>query len=206
MALVRDPVLTPVPIESLRPTQITVGMHEVRAKRKGLRKRATKKIGRFLGNHMIPVILGPKKRHYIIDHHHLALALLREGIQNVLVTVIADLSMLELDEFWIVLDHHSWVHPYDDDGRRVNFAKIPKRVDELKNDPFRSLAGELRRAGGFAKDTTPFSEFLWADFLRRRISRRRVEEHFAAAVRLAMKFAKTQDAHYLPGWCGPSVG
>ena len=46
-------------------------------------------------------------------------AIYREGIKNVLVTVIADLSMLEPDVFWIVLDHHSWVHPYDEDGRRV---------------------------------------------------------------------------------------
>jgi hypothetical protein len=204
MSLVRDPVITPVPIESLRPTQITVGMREVRDKRKGLRKRQAKRIGRFLGDHMIPVILGRKNRHYIIDHHHLALALLSEGIKNVLVTVIADLSMLEADQFWIVLDHHSWVHPYDEDGRRVDFAKIPKRVDKLKDDPFRSLAGELRRAGGFAKDTTPFSEFLWADFLRRRIDRRRVEKNFSAAVQQAMRWAKSQDAHYLPGWCGPS--
>ena len=204
MALVRDPVVTPVPIESLRPTQITVGMREVRDKRKDLRKREAKRIGRFLGGHMIPVILGRKDRHYIIDHHHLALALLSEGIKNVLVTVIADLSMLEPDQFWIVLDHRSWVHPYDEDGRRVDFAKIPKRVDKLKDDPFRSLAGELRRAGGFAKDTTPFSEFLWADFLRRRMDRRRVEKKFSAAVRHAMELAKSQDAHYLPGWCGPS--
>jgi hypothetical protein len=46
---------------------------------------------------------------------------------------------------------------------------------KLIDDPFRSLAGELRRAGGFAKDTTPFSEFLWADFLRRRVKRKTVE-------------------------------
>ena len=203
MALVRDPILTPVAIETLRPTQITVGMREVRDKRKALRTRQIKKIGRFLGDHMIPVILGPKGRHYIIDHHHLALALLGEGIENVLVTVIADLSMLERDQFWVVLDHHSWVHPYDQDGCRVDFAHIPKNVNKMKDDPFRSLAGELRRAGGFAKDTTPFSEFLWADFLRRRIGRRRVERNFSATIREAMKLAKTPDARYLPGWCGP---
>jgi hypothetical protein len=179
-------------------------MQEVKAKRRDLRRRATRKIGRFLGDHMIPVILGPRQRHYIIDHHHLALALLSVGIKNVLVTVVADLSMLEPEQFWIVLDHHSWVHPYDQEGRRVTFARIPKSVDRLKDDPFRSLAGELRRAGGFAKDTTPFSEFLWADFLRRRIARRRVKEKFPAAVREAMQLAKSQDAHYLPGWCGPS--
>jgi hypothetical protein len=119
-------------------------------------------------------------------------------------TVIADLSMLERDQFWIVLDHHSWVHPYDDDGRRVNFAEIPKSVDKLKDDPFRSLAGELRRAGGFAKDTTPFSEFLWADFLRRRLSRKMVEDNFAKAIEKGLALSRGHDAIYLPGWCGPA--
>ena len=52
-------------------------------------------------------------------------------------------------------------------------------MDQLKDDPFRSLAGALRRAGGFAKDTRPFSEFLWADFLRRRMDRRTVDKYFA---------------------------
>jgi hypothetical protein len=44
-----------------------------------------------------------------------------------------------------------------------------RSVADLMYDPYRSLAGALRRTGGFAKDTTPYSEFLWADFLRRRI-------------------------------------
>jgi hypothetical protein len=46
------------------------------------------------------------------------------------------------------------------------------------DDPFRSLAGELPRAGGFAKDTTPFSGFIGADFLRCRIKRSKVEKTF----------------------------
>ena len=54
-------------------------------------------------------------------------------------------------------------------------------MDALVDDPFRSLAGELRRTGGYAKDITPFSEFLWADFLRRRIKRKAVEKDFNAA-------------------------
>ena len=44
---------------------------------------------------MIPVILGPKQRHYVIDHHHLALALHEEGVKDILVTVVANLSKLE---------------------------------------------------------------------------------------------------------------
>ena len=63
-------------------------------------------------------------------------------------------------------------------------------VAKLIDDPFRSLAGELRRAGGFAKDTTPFSEFLWADFLRRRVERKTVEAHFQHALEKALELAK----------------
>ena len=65
MTYVREPVLQPVPIESMRPTQITVGMREVEEKRKRLRKQKPRKIGAFIGHHMIPVVLGPKKRHYV---------------------------------------------------------------------------------------------------------------------------------------------
>jgi hypothetical protein len=205
MIVVREPVLHPVAIIDLRPTQITVGMREVQEKRKHLRKRPPRKIGKFLGDHMIPVVCGPKGRMYVIDHHHLSLALHLEGVTDILVTVVADLSALSADAFWTVLDHRSWVHPYDTDGRRRTIRDIPKSVTGLKDDPFRSLAGEIRRAGGFAKDTTPFSEFLWADFLRRRMGRRQVE-NFRSAIKQALKLAKSQDAHYLPGWSGPSDG
>ena len=197
--------LQPVTIESLRPTQITVGMREVEEKRKRLRKHKPEKIGAYIGQHMIPIVLGPKKRHYIIDHHHLSLALHKEGLRHVLVTVVLDLSALKPDAFWSVLDHKKMVYPFDPSGRRRDFANIPKSVMQLQDDPFRSLAGELRRAGGFAKDTTPFSEFLWADFFRRKITRKTVEADFAAAMERALRLARSEEAEYLPGWCGPKA-
>jgi hypothetical protein len=117
--------------------------------------------------------------------------------------VIADLTMVDPKAFWIVLDNHRWVYPYDDDGERRIYKDLPKNVGKLKDDPFRSLAGELRRSGGFAKDTTPFSEFLWADFLRRRMSRKVVDKDFEKAMEKALALARSRDAIYLPGWCGP---
>ncbi|MGA2943565.1 MAG: ParB-like protein [Xanthobacteraceae bacterium] len=201
---VREPVLISVAIVDLRPTQITVGMREVRAKRKAWRETSDKKGGKFLGKHMIPVILGPKDRHYVIDHHHLARALHEEGVKDLAVTVVANLSNLEIDSFWFVMDNRNWMHPFDDEGRRRGYRDIPKTVTELVDDPFRSLAGELRRMGGFAKDTTPFSEFIWADFLRRRMKRKFIEKDFNSALEQALELAKSVEADYLPGWCGPS--
>jgi len=199
----REPLLTTVKIKDLRPTQITVGMREVLDKRKRWRESGKKKSEKFLGRHMIPVIRGPKGYGYIIDHHHLARALHDEGQKDVAIAVVADLSKLDIDAFWTVMDNHSWMHPFDDKGERRHYKDIPKHVTDMVDDPFRSLAGELRRAGGFAKDTTPFSEFLWADFLRRRMKRKVVDRDFDRAIEKALQLGRSMDADYLPGWCGP---
>jgi hypothetical protein len=148
--------------------------------------------------------VGPDQGNYVVDHHHLARALHDEGVKDILVTVIGDLTMVDREAFWGVMDNKRWAYPYDAKGGRREFKDIPKSVAGLKDDPFRSLAGELRRAGGFAKDTTPFSEFLWADFLRRKIPRKSVQDNFSKAMEKALAFAKSKDAVYLPGWCGPA--
>ena len=206
----REPLLNPVPIAELRPTQITVGYREVAEKREEWRKRAAsapngEKGAQFLGAHMIPVILGPKGRHYILDHHHLCRALHEEEVRDILVNVVADLSGLGKSSFWLYLDNRGWCHPYDADGERRHFDAIPSSVSKMADDPYRSLAGELRRAGGFAKDTTPYSEFIWADFLRRRIKAKALAADFEGALKRALKLAADKQADYLPGWCGPSL-
>lgn len=200
----REPLLKPVAIGDLRPTQITVGFREVKARRKHWRQETTRgKRERFLAEHLIPVILGPEKAHYILDHHHLVLALHQEGLTEVYVTIVADLSGLDTDAFWLVLDQRNWMHPFDGKGHRTTHHKIPKKISGLKNDPYRSLAGELRRAGGYAKETLPFSEFLWADFLRRRIKLSLIDKDFSRALDEALSLARNKEANYLPGWCGP---
>ena len=202
---VREPMLKPVSIDDLRPTQITVGMREVEEKRKRWREHKGTKKDEFLGKHMIPVIHGPKDRLYVIDHHHLARALLDEKQTKVYTSTVADLRALDRDTFWVVLDNRGWCHPYDQHGVRRGFDDIPSSVADLRDDPYRSLAGELRRIGGFSKETVPFSEFLWADFLRRRIKRKTIDSDIAAAIERAMRLAKGPEASYLPGWCGPVV-
>ena len=200
---IREPLLKPLPIADLRPTQITLGFREVDQKRQQFRRQDQRSGAAFLGRHMIPAVLGPKDRHYIIDNHHLARALHEAGVVDVLVTVAADLTSLSRASFWTFLDNRSWCHPYDAEGRRVGFDAIPSSIDKLDDDPYRSLAGDLRHAGGFAKDTTLFSEFLWADFLRRKIKRKAMAKDFAASLKRAVTLAKSEAASYLPGWCGP---
>ncbi|MGO4573506.1 ParB-like protein [Microvirga sp. 2TAF3] len=201
----QEPVLKLVRLADLRPTQITVGMREVEEKCRSWRNKGSK-AAESLGMHLIPVVVGPKGRCYILDHHHLVLALHREGVEHALASVMADLSGLERDAFWFVLAHKNWMHVYDAEGRLRTHQDIPKSIDGLVDDPYRSLAGELRRIGGFAKDTTLYSEFLWADFLRRNIKRKRVQDRYERALDQALKLAKSRQAEYLPGWCGATGG
>jgi hypothetical protein len=192
-------------VADLRPTQMTVGMREVRRKRDDWHASGEKLGETFIERHMIPAILGPKQRFYIVDHHHLARALHDEGVEHVLVVLLAKLDRLDKKHFWTFLDNCSWTHPYDAEGKRRSYDHLPKTVAELEDDPYRSLAGELRRAGGYAKEGTPYTEFLWADAMRERIARKLIDKDFAHALEQALKFAKSADADYLPGWCGPSA-
>lgn len=200
----REPRIAPIELLSLRPTQMTVGMREVEAKRTRWREHPDSKKAEYLGAHLIPVVMGPKGECYIIDHHHLVLALHREGVKHIATTIVADLERQSRSEFWVFMDHRGWVHPYDGGGERRRYQDIPKKISGLTDDPYRSLAGELRLVGGYAKDVTPFNEFLWADFLRRRLKRKLIKHNFRAALRQALHLARSDEADYLPGWCGPA--
>lgn len=189
-----------VPIADLVPTQVTVGMREVELKRRSWREKHSHEAANYLKKRRFPVILGPDARHYLIDRHHLTLALSDEGLWEIPVSIVANMSGLSFDRFWTTLESHNWTHPFDDEGRRRPYDEMPASVNDLIDDSFRSLAGALKRAGGYAKDKAPFSEFRWADFLRGRISRELVERNFGRALALAMNLAQSAEAAALPGW------
>ena len=189
-------------LKDLRPTQMTVGRREVARKARAFRERKANENGEWLGAHMIPAVQGPGEHWWLIDHHHLALALLEEGVENVLVSVVARLSHLPKRRFFTVMECHNWLHLYDADGKRRELEDLPKHLGKLVDDPFRSMAGEVRRAGGYAKSPTPFTEFLWADFFRDRLRRRQAESATAKVLAQAVELARSHEAAYLPGFAG----
>jgi len=191
-----------VRLDELRPTQISVGMAEIRAKRKEWAELDKHERRDRLEQHVFPAVVGPKKRCYIVDHHHLSLALMDEGVEEVAVAVLDDLSRLEREIFWRVMEFRAWCHPYDAAGQRRDYTAIPKCLRDLKDDPYRSLAAFVRNAGGFAKVHQPFAEFLWADYFRSRTSLRSLSSFSKKVVRSGVELAQHRDASYLPGWSG----
>jgi hypothetical protein len=104
------------------------------------------------------------------------------------------------------MEFHQWAHPYDATGTRRNYARMPVHVEDLRDDPYRSLAGFVRSAGGYSKDSAPYAEFLWADYFRIHIKLRLNQGSLAQAKRKALALARHRQARYLPGWCGDDSG
>lgn len=56
-------------------------------------------------------------------------------------------------------------------GGPLNVSRLKKRLQDLQNDPCRSLAWYVRKRFGYFKDSANpiFAEFKWANFFRTRI-------------------------------------
>jgi len=190
-----------VPLADIRPTQMAVGMRAVAAKRRKIERRTSsaRKLRRYIEKRPVPAVLGPHDEFYIIDHHHLSLALWQSDVDEVLVRVVSDLSDLPQVTFLRAMSTVGWLHPFDANGERICPTRLPASLDKLRADLYRDLAWSVREAGGFHKTTIPFSEFTWANFFRKRIPLSLLSRDFDRAHTRAMRMARSHDARYLPG-------
>lgn len=188
--------------DSLGPTQMTVGMIEVRDKQKQLAALKAAEQADLVRAHPLPAVVGPRGRLYITDHHHLARAALEARVDKVYCEIEADLSSCEAAAFWKEMEENSWVHPLDEHGVRHIYTKLPARLAELADDVYRSLAAYVRNAGGYEKTGKAYAEFVWADYFRRNVAVEILTGDFQAAVRAAVPLARSHRAKSLPGYKG----
>ena len=99
------------------------------------------------------------------------------------------------------MEELQWVYPYDRNGKRHDPKDLPADVRALQDDPYRSVAWQVRERGGYLKTAEPFEEFLWASFFRRHMTVEPVH-HFQKAVEEALTLAKSPLAAGLPGYLG----
>ncbi len=191
-----------VSVEALRPTQSNVGMIEVNRKASKLSSLSKKELKSYLRENPVPVVLGPGGEMYAIDHHHLCRAVMKIGRDKVFVKIVADFSDLSRQDFWSEMIRRNFVYLKDQKGRNIETRDLPKSMKDLKNNRYRSLAGVVRRLGGFSKDRSPSAEFVWAEFFRSRISfdYDKGKTAFNKAVKQALKIAQQPEARSLPGY------
>jgi hypothetical protein len=191
-----------VGIERLRPTQFAVGYREVDERAKQIAQRSPKKLKAYVEEHLPLIVIGPGDQPFLIDGHHLALALLKGRMAtNVEVRVEANWRHLSPTEFWNKMKEHGWVYLYDNRGQGpLDAEKLPKTVTEMADDPYRALAWAVRKRGGLHKTTASFDEFKWANFFRNRVPIGSQPDDFDRAVEEALKISHSPEAKDLPGY------
>jgi hypothetical protein len=193
-----------VAIEAVRPTQFAVGFREVEERAQNIAGKSPKKFKKYMEEHLPLLVVGPGGVPYLIDGHHLALALLKQRVTDRFEARIeANWRDLSPAEFWKNMRQHGWVYLYDNKGHGpLDPDRLPRKVTELTDDPYRALAWEVRKRGGYEKTNASFAEFKWASFFRSRVTIGTSPGDFDRAIEAALKISHSSEAKDLPGY-GP---
>ena len=157
---------------SVRPTQFILGRQEVRAKTQRFSEMSVSDLQKYTMENPVPCIVGPGGTFYATDHHHLTAAVMAsshaDSDKNVVV-LVQNTSMAGADsltDFFVEMVNNGYVWLLDEKGNTVNPVLLPFSVGTLANDPYRSLAYNVRKAGGYDKVSTPYQDFFWSNFFR----------------------------------------
>jgi hypothetical protein len=190
-----------VDVRALHPTQLAVGLQEIRMRAARLLAMKAHKQEKYLRSKEVPVVIGPGGVPYIVDRHHLVRLLLDTNLRAQAYAIVsANWSNLPPEIFWKRMSETHWLYLFDEHGKGpLATAALPKSVADLKDDPYRTLSWLVRERGGYAKTAVPFAEFQWANFFRARISEKAMANLEEAAA-VAFKLAASPEAATLPGY------
>ena len=224
-------MLCQMKVGDLKPTQNAVGFDEVNDKVARYSAKSKDDLKDYLLVHPVPVVIGNGGNFYLTDHHHLANALWKTaegknkaGIDTenarVVVTVQYNRTGLKGYHFWKAMHVARLVYLFDSYGAGpIRPKDLCTHIKDLANDPYRSLAWEVRTRYGYAKTPHAFAEFIWADFFRIRIIidngilkdkirdsdilfSNLSDENKKEVIDEAMELARSQEAKGLPGYLG----
>jgi len=191
-----------VEIALLRPTQSAVGMKEVGIRAGKIGKMTGKELEHYLRKHVAPIAIGPGGAPYLLDHQHLARALLQAHAGRILYAEVKEnWSKLSEPEFWAKMKDHDWVYLHNETGKPLSDPNnLPRTVENMRDDPYRSLAWLVRQKDGYLQTESPYADFHWADFFRARVHLGDGTNGFDEATVEAIKVAHSPEAKDLPGY------
>lgn len=194
-------------ILDLKPMQIPAGMLEVQDKAKDLSAMKKKEADAWMRERSVPVIEDYKGRKRPVDHHHEARAAWEAGIEDAYTHRYFDDEMhdrikaLPRAAFYAVTRAMGLFYDRDQFGAGPHDPNhLPEDVRGMADDPFRSVAWQVRKRGGYDKSSLPFAEFRWAGYFRERAKTYPTRGDFEQAVVEAMQIVHDSAAKDLPGY------
>ena len=193
--------------DEIHPTQFVLGKLSIGPKTAKVEKMGKKgKIENYLKGKSAPAIIGPDGLYYITDRHHTSYSILNSNLnrnyKKLYIKVIKNWSKLSYKEFSKKMTAHNYAWLRDENHNLRDFEDLPKHINNLGDDPYRSLAWLVRKNGGFIKVGVNFQEFYWGIFFKLQGIKIKSssEPDVKAVLKQALKLAHSKEASHLPGF------
>jgi hypothetical protein len=161
--------LVELPLRRLLPTQLCLGLAEVKARASDFRLESPQSRRRYLRSRPVPIALSSAGEAWMIDRHHRLRALLEvDPKTTVFCTVVLELEGASHAHCLEELNRRGWLYLLDGDGNGPHPPeRLPRSLIELQDDPYRSLVWKLKQEGLIRpRPAVPFLEFHWGAWLR----------------------------------------
>ena len=202
--LAGEPLLE-VKLAALQPTQLCVGMAEIRSRQRDFAADSPEALRRYLSRKPTPLVRSASGELWMVDRHHRLRALLElDPEATAFGYVVLQLPVSERAAVLEVLHQRGWLYLYDGRGHGPHPPlALPRSLADTQDDPYRSLVWKLKREGVIAAaPLIPFHEFRWGAWLRSRNLPPFCSERLEPALPAARALARSPAARALAGWLG----
>ncbi len=197
--------LLKIPIADLQPTQMCVGLAEVRSRQQDFSRETDDQRLRYLRGKPVPVVRGDSGAFWMVDRHHRLRGLIElQPDAMAYGYLVLDLPSAGPAEVLAELKERGWLYLYDGRGLGpLSPAALPRRLPDLQDDPYRSLVWKLKKEGMIdPAPLIPFHEFRWGAWLRRRPLPPFSSNQLTPALTAARSLVRSRAASHLAGWKG----
>jgi hypothetical protein len=202
----KQPLVT-VPIAALRPTQLCVGLAEVRSRQQDFGQETAVQRLDYLRRKPVPLVRGGDGQFWMVDRHHRLRGLIELDPEALAYGYIV-LEVPSPDPLLVLaeLERRGWLYLFDGRGLGpLATTALPASLLQLQDDPYRSLVWKLKKEDHIAPaPLIPFHEFRWGAWLRRRPLPPFSSERLDPALPAARALVRSQAAAQLAGWRGRS--
>lgn len=201
-----DQELLELPIASLQPTQLCVGLAEVSSRIADFSADNPAQQRDYLASKPVPLVRSRSGAVWMVDRHHRLRALIAIQPEAIAFGYVA-LQVDSDDRAAVLAELHQrgWLYLYDGRGLGpLNPAVLPPNLLGLQDDPYRSLVWKLKKDKVIeAAPLIPFHEFRWGAWLRSRTLPPFSSQRLEPALPAARALARSSAAAHLAGWKGP---
>ncbi|MCT0219024.1 chromosome partitioning protein ParB [Synechococcus sp. CS-1329] len=197
--------LLQVAVAELRPSQLCIGLAEIRQRQAEFAAESRKNRQRYLRRKPVPLVRDARGALWMVDRHHRLRGLLEiEPDAMAFGYVILQLSSEDPSAALEAMAQRGWLYLHDGRGQGPwPPERLPRSLLGLDDDPYRSLVWKLKQERVIAPaPLIPFHEFRWGAWLRSRCLPPFSSLCLEPALPAARALARSAAASRLAGWKG----